>query len=106
MFDSISALPSSCSWIPEKEIVTETKLVKPNIPVVPRPRSVDFGELNVVVITEENVQQVIDETKQTQGEFVVYGLSPLVFKNLALGIEELKRILLNQMKLLTIMKKR
>lgn len=51
----------------------------------------DFGELNVVVITEENVQQVIDETKQTQGEFVVYGLSPLVFKNLALGIEELKR---------------
>lgn len=87
----LALLLSSCSWIPEKEIVTETKLVKPNIPVVPRPRSVDFGELNVVVITEENVQQVIDETKQTQGEFVVYGLSPLVFKNLALGIEELKR---------------
>lgn len=87
----LALLLSSCSWIPEKEIVTETKLVKPNIPVVPRPRAVDFGELNVVVITEENVQQVIDETKQTQGEFVVYGLSPLVFKNLALGIEELKR---------------
>ena len=87
----LALLLSSCSWIPEKEIVTETKLVKPNIPVVPRPRSVDFGELNVVVITEENVQQVIDETKQTQGEFVVYGLSPLVFKNLGLGIEELKR---------------
>ena len=68
----LALLLSSCSWIPEKEVVTETKLVKPNIPVVPRPRSV-VGELNVVVITEENVQQVIDETKQTQGEFVVYG---------------------------------
>jgi len=87
----LALLLSSCSWIPEKEIVTETKFVTPNIPVVPRPRAVEFGELNVVVITEENVQQVIDETKQTQGEFVVYGLSPLVFKNLALGIEELKR---------------
>ena len=87
----LAILLSSCSWIPEKEIVTETKLVKPNIPVVPRPRSVDFGELNVVVITEDNLQEVIDETKQSQGDFVMYGLSPLVFKNLALGIEELKR---------------
>ena len=87
----LALLLSSCSWIPEKEIVTETKVVKPNIPVVPRPRPIDFGELNVVVITEENMQQVIEETKQTQGEFVMYGLSPLVFKNLALGIEEIKR---------------
>ena len=85
----LAILLSSCSWIPEKEIVTETKVV--NIPVVPRPRPVEFGELNVTVITEGNLEQVVKETKETQGEFVIYGLSPLVFKNLALGLEELKR---------------
>ena len=87
----LAILLSSCSWIPEKEIVTETKVVKPNIPIVPRPRPVEFGELNVTVIPEGNLEQVVRETKETQGEFVIYGLNPLVFKNLALGLEELKR---------------
>ena len=58
---------------------------------MPRPRPVEFGELNVTVITEDNLEQIVQETKETQGEFVIYGLNPLVFKNLALGLEEIKR---------------
>ena len=84
----LAILLSSCSWIPEKEIVTETKVVKPNIPIVPRPRPVEFGELNVTVITEGNLKQIVQETKETQGEFVIYDLNPLVFKNLPLGLKK------------------
>ena len=38
-----------------------------------------------------NLFQIVQETKETQGEFVIYVLNPLVFKNLALGLEEIKR---------------
>ena len=55
-------LLSSCSWKPEKEVVTVDRIVKPTIAVVPRPRPVEFDELKVKVITEQT-QEVIEEMK-------------------------------------------
>ena len=89
-------LLSSCSWKPEKEVVTVDRIVKPTIAIVPRPRSVEFNELKVKVITEANVQEVIEEMKTNQGQFLVYALDPVTFKNLAVGIEEIKRYIQQQ----------
>ena len=89
-------LLSSCSWKPEKQVVTVDRIVKPTIAVVPRPRPVEFDELKVKVITEANVQEVIEEMKNNQGQFLVYALDPLTFKNLAVGIEEIKRYIQQQ----------
>ena len=84
-------LLSSCSWKPEKEIVTVETIVKPTITLAQKPRPVEFDELKVKVITEANVQEVIQEMKDNQGQFLVYALDPVTFKNLAIGIEEIKR---------------
>ena len=89
-------LLSSCSWKPEKQVVAVDRIVKPTIAVVPRPRPVEFDELKVKVITEANVQEVIEEMKTNQGQFLVYALDPLTFKNLAVGIEEIKRYIQQQ----------
>ena len=89
-------LLSSCSWKPETEVVTVDRIVKPTIAVVPRPRPVEFDELKVKVITEANVQEVIEEMKTNQGQFLVYALDPVTFKNLAVGIEEIKRYIQQQ----------
>ena len=89
-------LLSSCSWKPEKEVITVDRIVKPTIAIVPRPRSVEFDELKVKVITEANVQEVIEEMKTNQGQFLVYALDPVTFKNLAVGIEEIKRYIQQQ----------
>jgi len=89
-------LLSSCSWKPEKEIVTVDRIVKPTIAIVPKPRPVEFDELKVKVITETNVQEVIEEMKTNQGQFLVYALDPMTFKNLAIGIEEIKRYIEQQ----------
>ena len=89
-------LLSSCSWKPEKEIVTVETIVKPTIAIAQRPRPVEFDELKVKVITEENVQEVIQEMKTNQGQFLVYALDPTTFKNLAIGIEEIKRYIQQQ----------
>ena len=83
-------LLSSCSSKPEKEIVTVETIVKPTIAIAQRPRPVEFDELKVKVITEANVQEVIQEMKTNQGQFLVYALDPVTFKNLAIGIEEIK----------------
>ena len=92
----LAILLSSCSWKPEKEVVTVDRIVKPTIAIVPRPRSVEFDELKVKVITEANVQEVIEEMKTNQGQFLVYALDPVTFKNLAVGIEEIKRYIQQQ----------
>ena len=92
----LAILLSSCSWKPEKEIVTVDRIVKPTIAIAQKPRPVDFGELKVKVITEANVQEVMEEMKTNQGQFLVYALDPLTFKNLAIGIEEIKRYIQQQ----------
>ena len=89
-------LLSSCSSKPEKEIVTVETIVKPTIAIAQRPRPVEFDELKVKVITEANVQEVIQEVKTNQGQFLVYALDPVTFKNLAIGIEEIKRYIEQQ----------
>ena len=89
-------LLSSCSSKPEKEIVTVETIVKPSIAIAQRPRPVEFDELKVKVITEANVQEVIQEMKTNQGQFLVYALDPVTFKNLAIGIEEIKRYIEQQ----------
>ena len=89
-------LLSSCSSKPEKEIVTVETIVKPTIAIAQKPRPVEFDELKVKVITESNVQEVIQEMKTNQGQFLVYALDPVTFKNLAIGIEEIKRYIEQQ----------
>ena len=93
---TLAILLSSCSWKPEKEIVTVETIVKPTIAIAQRPRPVEFDELKVKVITEANVQEVIQEMKTNQGQFLVYALDPVTFKNLAIGIEEIKRYIEQQ----------
>ena len=92
----LAILLSSCSSRPEKEIVTVETIVKPIIAIAQRPRPVEFDELKVKVITEANVQEVIQEMKTNQGQFLVYALDPVTFKNLAIGIEEIKRYIEQQ----------
>ena len=92
----LAILLSSCSWKPEKEIVTVETIVKPTIAIAQRPRPVEFDELKVKVITEANVQEVIQEMKDNQGQFLVYALDTVTFKNLAIGIEEIKRYIEQQ----------
>ena len=96
----LAILLSSCSSRPEKEIVTVETIVKPTIAIAQRPRPVEFDELKVKVITEANVQEVIQEMKTNQGQFLVYALDPVTFKNLAIGIKEIKRYIEQQSRII------
>ena len=89
-------LLSSCSWKPEKEIVTVEKVIAPTIAIAQKPRAVKMLDANIIVITEKNLPEVIKKVKAGMGEFVIYGLDPASFKNLALNFEQIKRYIEQQ----------
>ena len=89
-------LLSSCSWKPEKEIVTVEKVISPTIAIAQKPKAVKMLETKIIVITEKNLPEVIKKVKAGMGEFVIYGLDPQSFKNLALNFEQIKRFIEQQ----------
>ena len=83
-------LLSSCSWKPEKEIITKAEVYVPTINIVPRPEPLTLRDTNVIVITEKNLEEVINRVKDMQGSFVVYALDPKSFESLAINMEQIK----------------
>tara|TARA_B100002019_G_C21002750_1_gene466135 strand:- start:73 stop:357 length:285 start_codon:yes stop_codon:yes gene_type:complete len=82
--------------MPEPKVVTETKIVKPTIMIADHPDPLEFAEMNMTVITEKNVDEVIKTMKEKKGYFVIYGLDPQSFKNLAVSLEQIKRYIEQQ----------
>ena len=83
-------LLSSCSWKPEKQIVTKAEVYTPTIKFVPRPEPLELKNADVIVITEKNLEEVIQRVKDMQGSFVVYALDPKSFEALAINMEQIK----------------
>ena len=89
-------LLSSCSWKPEKEIVTVEKVITPTIAVAQKVKPINMLDVKITVITEKNLPEVIKKVKAGMGEFVIYGLDPQSFKNLAINFEQIKRYIEQQ----------
>ncbi len=87
---------SSCSWKPEKEIVTVEKVITPTIAIAQKPKPIEMLDTKVIVITENNLKETVEKVKAGQGQFVIYGLDPESFKNLAMNFEQIKRYIEQQ----------
>ena len=95
-----SLLLSSCSILPEKEVVTKVEIFKPTIDIVDRPEQLSLTDANIVVITEKNIKEVIERVKNAQGTFVVYALDPKSFEALAINMEQIKLYIEQQNKII------
>jgi hypothetical protein len=93
---------TACSRTPIKEIVTVPTVVEtpeidaPTITIVRRPDPVTMKDADIVVVTEANLQEVIERIKGTQGEFVLYAMTASSFEALALNMEQIKRFIEEQ----------
>ena len=93
---------TACSRTPIKEIVTVPTVVEtreidaPTITIVRRPDPVAMKDADIVVVTEANLQEVIERIKGTQGEFVLYAMTASSFEALALNMEQIKRFIEEQ----------
>mgnify|MGYP005674668505 CR=1 FL=1 len=93
-------LLSSCSWTPEKQIVTKAEVYVPSINIVPRPEPLKLKNADIIVITEKNLEETIQRVKDMQGSFVVYALDPKSFESLAINMEEIKLYIEQQNKII------
>ena len=64
--------------------------------MVPRPDPIQMKDSDIVVITESNLQEVIDNITTIQGEFVLYAMTAQSFESLALNMEQIKRFIEEQ----------
>ena len=87
---------SSCSWKPEKEVVVQTKIVKPVIEIKERPKGVKMLPVKFYVVTEKNYEEFKKKFKKENGEFVFYAMSVPSYENLALDMAELRRYIEQQ----------
>ena len=87
---------SSCSWKPEKEVVVQTKIVKPVIEIKERPKGVKMLSVKFYVVTEKNYEEFKEKFKKDNGDFVFYAMSVPSYENLALDMAELRRYIEQQ----------
>jgi len=85
-----------------KEIVTVPTVVDspqieaPAIRIVPRPDPVELKNADLVVVTESNIDEVIQRIKTEQGDFVLYSMTAQSFESLALNFEQIKKFIEEQ----------
>lgn len=94
---------SACSSLqPVKEIVTVPTVVDspqieaPAIRIVPRPGPVELKNADLVVVTESNIDEVIQRVRTEQGDFVLYAMTAQSFESLALNFEQIKKFIEEQ----------
>tara|TARA_B100000214_G_C23479826_1_gene406648 strand:- start:128 stop:514 length:387 start_codon:yes stop_codon:yes gene_type:complete len=103
MLLAVLVVASACSRLfPEKEILVQPTVVEtpeieaPVIRIVPRPDPIKMRNADIVVVTEANLQEVIDRVKGEQGDFVLYAMTAQSFEALALSLEQIKKFIEEQ----------
>ena len=68
----------------------------PTIRIVSRPDPVQLKNADIVVVTEANLDAVVERIKTEQGDFVLYAMTAQSFESLALNFEEIKKFIEEQ----------
>lgn len=62
-----------------------------SIPTVARPKPIQLNDTRVWVVTEDNLEEFLENFKKTYGEVAYVALSMRDYENLALNIADLQR---------------
>jgi hypothetical protein len=98
-------LLTSCGFFRKKEeppeVIIRTVPVPIEIYQPPRPIELSLSEVRWFVITSENYEEKIKEIAELQGgSAVIFGMTPQSYENLTYNVQELRRYLRQQNKLL------
>lgn len=81
---------------PEAEIITQTRYVEKNIPIVPQPDPVTLVAPDFYVVNRDNFEQFITEFRKKNATETFIAISVKDYENLSLGIADIKRYLEQQ----------
>jgi len=81
---------------PEPTVVTQTEYTRQNIPIQERPSKVEFPPVDWYVVTEENLDEKLEELRTNTGNVVFFAITAKGYENLAIGIGDLRRYIKEQ----------
>lgn len=93
---ALSSCGSVASLLPEPVVVTETQYIERNVPIQPRPDPVAMPDVDWYVVNETNLDEFLQRIDNDVGDVVFIAVTPKGYENLALGIAELRRYILQQ----------
>ena len=84
-----------CSMMPEPKVVTVTKTVRTEVPVVARPKQVHLNDVKIYVVSKKNYKKFVKEYEAKNGADSYIALSVKDYENLSLNFAELRRYIEN-----------
>lgn len=101
LLSSITGCASFLPWFgadskPETKVVTETKFIKPNIPLQVRPRPVDLQDVHFYVVTADTLDEFKKRFEADNGQLVFFAISVQDYERLALNLADIKRYIEQQ----------
>ena len=85
-----------CSLMPEPKVVTVTKVVKQEVPIVARPKQVLLNDVKIYVVSKLNYKDFIKAYAKKNGADSYIAISVKDYENLALNFAELRRYIEQQ----------
>ena len=76
--------------------MTHTEYIERTIPTQPRPSPVDMPNVDWYVVNADNIDEFLGRIESDVGEVVFIAITPKGYENLALGIADLRRYILQQ----------
>jgi hypothetical protein len=101
LIPTLVILLSSCGAIQfkspaEPPVVVKTEYVERQIPIQQRPAPVQMVDVQWYVVNQNNLEEFLTRIKNDSGEVVFMAVSPKGYENLAVGISDLRRYILQQ----------
>jgi len=85
-----------CSRKMEPKVVTVTKVVKQEVPIVTRPKQVQLNDVKIYVVSKLNYEEFIKAYAKKNGADSYIAISVKDYENLALNFAELRRYIEQQ----------
>jgi len=94
---SLMGLVVGCS---KDEPIEIKPIVKPNIPIQPRPEGLSLADVKFHVVNKDNLEEFISSFESQKGYLVFIAISVEGYENLSLNMQELRRYISQQKQLL------
>jgi hypothetical protein len=97
---ALSSCGAASKLLPEPQVVVQTEYVERTIPTQPRPNPVNMPNVDWYVVNADNIDEFLSRIESDVGEVVFIAITPKGYENLALGIADLRRYILQQQEII------
>jgi hypothetical protein len=85
-----------CSLIPPAKVITVTKTLRTEVPIVARPKQVQLNDVKIYVVSKVNYAEFVEAYAKKNGADSYIAISVKDYENLSLNFAELRRYIEQQ----------